>query len=260
MEGDILNKSIEENNKIAFNNKICCTKKSYFFGYVYPKIMKEYKQYKNVYNQMSFQRFGMCIKDIERLENKTEEQKKFLYQYRKYMPLMDNNSIMNTLSKYVEDIEFDNKWSKSSKPFDWNIMMSGKYEINDQSLIKKIISTIKDFNKSQRVIASNNNYSSEIFDIDEETEYNNMYKYLFDMYEERLLKLCSNTEKLSDYVVYVYYNFFKNSSKSLLWNVFEKEIVSSIKNKSNTIVYPVYDENGKEYLGQRFSLKEVDLI
>ena len=173
---------------------------------------------------------------------------------------MDNNSIMNTLSKYVEDIEFDNKWSKPSKPFDWNIMMSGKYEIDDQSLIKKIISTIKDFNKSQRVIASNNNYSSEIFDIDEETEYNNMYKYLFDMYEERLLKLCSNTEKLSDYVVYVYYNFFKNSSKSLLWNVFEKEIVSSIKNKSNTIVYPVYDENGKEYLGQRFSLKEVDLI
>lgn len=259
MDGKELEDALTKNKVIAFNNKICCTKKSYFFGYVYPKIMKENKKHKSIYNQICFQKFGCDIKSLEFREDKTEDQKKLLYQYRKYMPLMENKSIMNILSKYIEGIEFDNKWSKPEKEFDWKILLSGKYEIINNNMIKKISNIIKDFNKTQKILSINLSYMNDSYN-DEEKDDDNIFKYLFNVYENELLSVCSNTEKLCDYVVYVYYNFYKNHSKSLLWNVFGNEIVNVIKSKSDKISYPVKDDSGQLYLGEKFKLKEIDII
>ena len=201
--------------------------------------------------------FGCKIKDLELKKNKTPEEKKFLYNYQKYAPLMKNNCIMNVLAAYVEDVEFDNRWKKPAKPFDWKILISGEYEFDDVSLINKIRSIIKDFNKAQNVIAVQENYSEEVVSIT--AEFENPYNSLYDEYESRLYACCSNADKLSDYVVYVYYTYFKGNSKSLLWNVFGDEMVSHVKAKATKATFPIRDENGVEYLGQRYSLKEVDL-
>lgn len=45
-------------------------------------------------------------------ENKTPEESKLIYQYNRYSPLLKNKCIMNILSEYIEDIEFDNKWKR----------------------------------------------------------------------------------------------------------------------------------------------------
>ena len=210
-----------------------------------------------MYNKLCSQLYDCRIKDLEKKQNKTDEEKYFIYKYKKYTPLMDNNSTMNYLSKYIENIEFDNKWAKKQDNFDYNILISNEYIIDDKNLIKKIISLLKEFDKSQKISILNREYAEDIID---EEEYNDsLFSYLFELYEEKLLNICSNKQKLSDYVVYVYYNYFKNKSKSLMWNVFSDEILHSVKSKSKKICYPVRDESGVEYLGRRYILKEVDL-
>lgn len=170
------------------------------------------------------------------------------------MPLLNNNCIMNTLSKYVEDMEFDNKWKINKEGFDYHILLSDKYDINDKKLITSISKIIKEFNKSQVINIIKSDYIDE--NTNEEFE-DNSFRYLFEYYENKLLKLCSNKEKLADYVIYVFYNKFSNKSKSLMWNVFGENIVNNIKHKSKTVCFPIRDENGTEYLGQRYSLKEI---
>lgn len=251
--GEVLTQTIEENKKIQFNNKICASRKPYFFGYVYPKKMREYKNYIGIYNQMCEQKYGLNLKELEYKEDKTMEQKKLISQYRNHLPLLNNNCIMNVLSKYIESIEFDNKWKKPAEHFDYTIMLSNKYDITDTKLINKIKNIIKDFNHSQQINAINRDYSLNYID---EDEYNDsLYGNLFDFYENKLISLCSNKEQLADYVIYVFYNYFKSKSKSLLWNLFGDEIVNNIKSKSEFIYFPVKDENGVEYLGEKYILQ-----
>lgn len=246
----------EENKRIHFENKICGFKKPYFFGYVYPKQMKEYKKHKGIYNQMSEQKFGLSIKELEKKENKTQEERLFINRYRRYMPLLKNNCIMNILSKYVEDTEFDNKWKKNEEYFDYKVLLSGNYDIDDKKLVNNIVKIIKSFNRSQKINMINRDYSLEILDNEEDFN-DSMFGYLFEYYENKLLNLCSDKNKLCDYVVYVFYNYFERYSKSLMWNVFGEEILENVKNKSKTICFPIKDENGIDYLGEKYILKEI---
>ena len=259
LQGEELEAAQKENKRIQFENRIACTKKAYFFGYVYPKLMKEYKQYKNIQNQNCRSLFGCKFKDLEAKPDKTPEEKKFIHNFYKYAPLMKNNCIMNVLASYVEDMEFDNRWKKPGGKFDWHILLSGEYEFDDQSLIAKVRNVIRDFNKAQKALALSEVYNAELSPSALEEENISRYGGLFEEYENKLYLCCSNKDKLSDYVVYVYYTYFKSNSKTLIWNVFGEEVVSHVKAKAKTVTFPIRDENGVEYLGQRYSLKEVEL-
>ena len=221
--------------------------------------MKEYKQYKNIQNQNCRSLFGCKFKDLEAKSDKTPEEKKFIHNFYKYAPLMKNNCIMNVLASYVEDMEFDNRWKKPGGKFDWHILLSGEYEFDDQSLIAKVRNVIRDFNKAQKALALSEVYNVELSPSALEEENISRYGGLFEEYENKLYLCCSNKDKLSDYVVYVYYTYFKSNSKTLIWNVFGEEVVSHVKAKAKTVTFPIRDENGVEYLGQRYSLKEVEL-
>ena len=222
--------------------------------------MKEYKQYKNIQNQNCRSLFGCKLKDLEAKPDKTPEEKKFIHNFYKYAPLMKNNCIMNVLASYVEDMEFDNRWKKPGGKFDWHILLSGKYEFDDQSLIAKVRNVIRDFNKAQKASAIKESYlEEELSATSDEMTTDGYYSYLMEEYENRLLSICSNSTKLADYVIYVYYTFFKSNSKALLWNIFGDEVVANVRRKAKVVTFPIRDENGVEYLGQKYSLKEVEL-
>ena len=44
---------IENGSQIKFENSICCDRKTYFFGYIYPDYMDTYKRNKRSYNELS---------------------------------------------------------------------------------------------------------------------------------------------------------------------------------------------------------------
>ena len=44
-----------------------------------------------------------------------------------------------------------------------------------------------------------------------------------------------------------------------MWNIFGDEIVEHLKTKASIIKLPVEDENGVEYLGRKYILKDVNI-
>ena len=87
-------------------------------------------------------------------ENKTAEELNFIYKFNRYSPLLKNKCIMNILSEYVEDVEFDNKYSQNNIRFDYQQLLSGNYDFSDKVLYQNIKNIIKEFNQKYVAIIS----------------------------------------------------------------------------------------------------------
>lgn len=252
---------IRKNKEIAFNNRIAGDKKAYFFGYIYPKYMEEYNRHKSNYKKMCKLIYSSSLYDLLKKENKTIEEKKFVQKYYYYIPLLINNCTMNILAMYVESIEFDNKWNKNIKEFDYHRLMSKDYIIDNEMLYNKIKNIVYEFNKKYNSIIREKkeltNSDDIILETDDIENYNEELSLLIQEYETKLLSLCSNTQIITDYLIDIYYKYFKSKSKSLLWGEFGEVILNNVKSKSEYVSYPILDDNGIEYLGKYYSLKVV---
>ena len=255
--------AILKNQEIAFNNRICADKKPYFFGYVYPKIMTHYNVSKRNYKQLCRVMFKCDLTELMRKKNKTSEESKFLYQYNRFSPLLKNKCIMNILAEYVEDTEFDNKWKKQGQPFDYKVLMSGNYDLDDKELYNQLKSIIKEFHKRHAgIIAERKSVETDImFTPTDDIEcYTQEITTLIEEYENKITSICSDARKTCDYVIDIYYRYFSTKSKIFIWERFGDIVVENLKSKATKVEYPVFDENGVDYLGKKYSLKEVNLI
>ena len=255
--------AILKNQEIAFNNRICADKKPYFFGYVYPKIMTHYNVSKRNYKQLCRVMFKCDLTELMRKKNKTSEESKFLYQYNRFSPLLKNRCIMNILAEYVEDTEFDNKWKKQGQPFDYKVLMSGNYDLDDKELYNQLKSIIKEFHKRHAgIIAERKSVETDImFTPTDDIEcYAQEITTLIEEYENKITSICSDARKTCDYVIDIYYRYFSTKSKIFIWETFGDIVVENLKSKATKVEYPVFDENGVDYLGKKYSLKEVNLI
>lgn len=265
---DYKNDTKEEIEVKRFNNKICGDKKSYFMCYIYPALMKKYKQHKKASNRVCRAMFGCKLEDLLKKENKTDIEKKFIRNYYKYLPVFVNKSIMNELAWYVENIDFDLKFYKYNNDFDYKILMSNMISIDSNSdMYKKIKNILKKYHQIYELNTHERKLINEDYDMgynfDEDDDvYDQEYKVLFEEVETELLGVCPNKRELCDYMIHIMYNCFKNKSKAILWNVCGDEIVNNLKNKTNKAYYPVESdaENGVEYLGKYYKLKEVETI
>lgn len=245
----------EENKKTQFNNRICCNKKAYFFGYIYPSYMKDYKKHISGYNQLSMNKFVIPLDKLKKKpeKEKSDEEKYLLKMYYRYMPLLNNGCTMNVLSRYIESIEFENMW-KNKNDFNWKTLLSCKEFSPNKSMLEKINLTIRKFNHHYQSILKNKS-EFETYEMDNNME----FKFLYESFEQKLFEICSNEEVLLDHVIYSYYTYFKTYTKSLLWNVFGEQLVKNIKRKSTFFTIPVKDVNGVEYLGGKYSLLEIKI-
>ena len=246
-----------KNKEISFNNRICADVKPYFFGYIYDKEMKRYKEHKDKYNSLSRKLYQKSLSDI--LENKdcSEFEQKIKKSYYKYMPLKRNNSIMNILTYYVEDIEFDNKWKKKNESFDYTILMNNKNYIPNSRVEKMIHNNIKMFFEEYRNISQMEKDQETLFE--DEYSYDNTYKYMYELFDNNLHSIISNDVELCDCVIYVIYKYFKNCNKDVLWSIFGEQILKNIKSKSDKFCYICESDDGIEYLGRKYKLIEVDI-
>lgn len=241
------------NDRIDFENKICANRKPYFFVYVYPSLYKDYKEYKSVYNKYSKTVIGKTISDILKTQAKTNKEKHMISRYYKYMPVLKNNCAMNSLSYYVESTEFENKWSSNKdKKFDHTIYKSltnDELSRTDKKKIKSLVGYYnQDYNNMMRYIKENNI-----------TDYKEVFVNLDEKLMNDCLSICSNVEIVSNYIIDLSYNDYKNKGKMAMWNVFGEQIIENIKSKATHIRVPMLDDNGTEYLGKKYSLKEIEL-
>ena len=159
---------------------------------------------------------------------------------------------MNELAKYVEHAEFDNKWNTKLAEFDYSTLKSDVVETLTNKEKNDIRFLVKEYNTNYKNIIK---YAKE----NEIESYKSVFQNLDENLMLKCLIVCSNVEIVTNYVIDISYNELKRSGKSALWNVFGQQVIENIKAKASTITIPVLDKDGTEYLGEKYSLKEIEL-
>jgi len=257
--GEVLNTD-EELDLIQIHNHTLLTKKPYFFKYLYDDTKRTYSNYINTVNMNCKNKFFMTTNELENLKRQTIEQKEFIENYYRYMPVTISDSPMNVLCRYIESINFDIKAKLKTDGNNniYKLYLNNKFEFN-QDLYNKVIQVIDDSLKSARYIwASAKNNKKDYNNEEKETT---PYPLYAEILGSKLNELNSNIYELTNYVVKYFYEYKPSSNKDILWSVYGKYIYHNLKQKNNNICYfPFPDDNGDIiYLGKKYSLREVTL-
>ncbi len=261
----------EEKNAKMRKNAMVISKKPYFFRYLYPELNQRFKQFEASYNQVSRDMFGIKFKKLLKLENKTPEQLDLVRKYQKYSPLITSDCTMNRLCRELESVDFDIQFAKDpTTPTQKKKVVSKLptfvkwFADMDLELYTKHHATIKELYKSytaRRQIK----FVTELFSdsassvyLDQE-EYLELRSSLFDpligSLQSRLAESgISNEEFL--YHCHKLSREYANFNWGFAWDILDESILPLIPQGKSYA--PVHDnENGRFYLGEYFSLKEI---
>lgn len=245
---------IEDDSERRFNRSIVADKKPYFMKYIYPSLMKQYKQYQKNTDRNCLREFQLTVNELKQvpLEKLTERQKEFLRYYDYRMPVGTGDCVMNRICRRFEE-EFDGyiRRHNENTKFDYTIMKSGseKYTISQFRAIKKLYETYNKQLQSYTVFAKNEKINK--YDVSTELLQMNMeFRKSCDI-------ICQNKYTLCDIILDLCYK--KNSSKRFAWNMCGTEIIHNLLKNNKTIEIPVLDKTGEfEYCGERFNVVSME--
>lgn len=250
-------KTVEKNNytaedieKIKFYNSILLDKYPYFFRYRYPDCKKKYDKYVDSNETACKQRFGMSLKSLIDLSQKTPEQMAFLDNYYKYMPVTMSDSPMNLLCRYIEGINFEiSKKIKEETPSEF--LPTLKYDVEYNNSEYKTVSDIIDeclllYREVKFENAEKDKDKREIFD--------------FSKYTSEIILTIGSVEKVLNCVIDYFYINNPKKSKDIMWEMFGRYIYTRIKKDISTVMFPMPNKNGNiTYLGENYSVQEVEI-
>ena len=237
-------------------------KKPYFFRYKYNALNKEYNEYMRKIKEDCEIRFCISFDELRQIpEDKlSEEQKEFLRLYKKYLPIVDSDCVMNRVCKYIESIDFHIKQKiRNTQDFDYKLLVSNGFTPN-KALYFKICETVKntfDEWERDRKLSQKN-----VARIGEESD----KKKGFDkdlhcaLLKQKLEEICSNEESLANHLVYLFYVDKPSYNKSVLWKMVGKQIYEIVKSKTNVFYFPKKNPNGSlKYLYENYSIEKVEI-
>lgn len=247
----------EIKNKKEFNNRILAEKKPYFMYYLYNNSKKLYNKFKNETNIYSKINFGISIDELLKKENKTKEESEYYELYKKRNPLNESNCVMNILCRYIEKVNEEEfkLFKENDKDYLLDLMYNKNYPIK-QNKLKKIETLYEEYIKDKRMdISENKGLAGESANDNDYSRYENVAQY----YLNRALRICSNQQELANYAIELDYKINDKTNKDFTWKVCKEGLIQNIKeNNGNKVIVPILDDKGEiEYLGHRYSRKEV---
>lgn len=260
---DYENDTEEEIARKEFENKIVVDKKPYFMSYIYPQVLQDYKKYVNKHNTKCVRYTGKTLNQIfdTPADKRNEMEKKMIYQYNKFMPVMKNDCIMNYLCMLIEDTDFDLKYFKQKEEFDWTILLNPKYEVKKRSaLYARITDILQRYKDTQADIAYSVNALMEVSTSSKELdEYVKEMKNINQMFflEKEIEHIGLPREEVYNYFVDLIYTKYKKGHH-ILWNIFPDQIFKAVN--VGRMAVPVRDEEGEyHYFGETYSFKIMDI-
>lgn len=235
-----------------FNKSILADKKPYFMRYIYPQTMNEYNTYVDKVNKKCILEFRMSIDELLTKNNKTNEQKIFLDNYYRFMPVGISDCLMNKICRKFED-KFDGylKSVKNDVEFNYSILKSNtKYSENTYGLIKGIYNEyVKKTQEFARSIKGDRNNK-------EEAIINRIM--LKEKYIRKCAEICPNEDELCNIVLDICYT--NNNSKQFAWDICGKVFIKNLlEHNDNIFTFPIQDdEGGIEFGGYNFNMIELE--
>lgn len=250
---DYDNDSEEEIERKKFNQKICAHKKPYFFQYNYLSLKRDYDKYVKTAKENAISIYKKTLDDMLQSDNLTEEEQKFIENYKKRLPLDISPSVMNRICWAVER-ETDNlNFFNSSDYSCYDLYTGVPYNKEIYDVIKLICDNYRDSIKkeSKNILTKNENSSEFIQNTGEVLEY-----YIKEMHIQ-----CPNEEVLCDILIDLCYNSTKKDkySKDILWAACGNVIVDRLlKSHNYKMRYPKKSDN-PEFIccGTGFEMQEI---
>lgn len=251
--------SEEQKSEQWFLNNLVEKRKPYFFVYIYPATMEEYKRAKRSLNEECKYIFGMNFNELKSKEEKTQEEKNFIKKYYNELPVTKTPCIMNKIAWKIEDIEFNYKYPKNTQ--EENIEIAKKLLSDDfeqDKLVKAKLDKIKHVWKEWK---ANLTVTNKIKDIvpsvsDEQDDF--YINIRTGRTKRELEQIIPNEVELANYLVYLAYIEGKNDMKTFCWTFGCIGIVQTLKKKKNSVTIPIESENGIEYLGKQYKLVDIE--
>lgn len=259
-KGEVIDKHV--GRKTLYNNTLL-DRYPYFFRYVYKDTNRNYKKYLDEYNVICKQKYKMDFRSLEKLAQKTDEQKEFIAKFYEFCPVLISSSPMNLLCEYIESINFAifQKTKVNAELFDYDIYKRSEFEYMDY--YEEVKSAIQKFISEQRNIIIANSSDDEYENTDENHEIS--LDIPFEDLYSRLNKINCNPYIIVNCLVDYFYKEKPKINKDLLWSVYGKYIYKNIVvNAGNTTTLfpmPCRDdvEGDLQYLGYNYKLQEVKL-
>jgi len=85
-----------------FNNSILCDKRPYFFRWLYARYDKSYKKHLRTYDNYCWAKFGKSLAEVLSTGGIDPYEKRIVYNYRRFCPLIESESVMNLVAKRME--------------------------------------------------------------------------------------------------------------------------------------------------------------
>lgn len=250
-------KTAEKNNytpedieNIRFYNSILLDKYPYFFRYRYPDCKKKYDKYVDSNETACKQRFGISLKSLIDLSQKTPEQMVFLDNYYKYMPVIMSDSPMNLLCKYIEGINFEISKKIKEESSD-NAVLDLKYDIEYNN---------SDYEKVSGIIDECLLFYRELQFENAEKEKDKRGIFDFSKYTYDIIASVGSVCGAFNYVIDYFYMNNPQKSKDVMWELIGRYIYEKLRMNKTTVMFPMPDKNGNiTYLGENYSVQEVEV-
>lgn len=233
------------------HNALVIHKKPYFFRYLYPELNRRFKHYESSYNLISKDMFGVKLKKLLMKPDKTEEEMNLVRRYQKYSPLIVSNCSMNILCKKFESIDFDIKFCKATTNM-LPLFENCGYQTKPEAL-KVIKECYRKYNNKRTVKMAESIFRDYSEDDVKEIYFNINEAMKIDI-QTTLFGLGLDVKELM-YHIGVLSKEYANFNWSFAWNMLEEQIIDLLP-RGETLV-AVKNEEGTEYLGQRYKLKNI---
>jgi hypothetical protein len=228
-----------------FYNSIMLDKHPYFFKYLYVDTNKKYKKYIEVFENKLKNKTGFDLETFLNKKQYNETEKELLDNYYEYMPVLNDDSVMNKICRHIESLKIEitsRIKALYGKEMYHLLMHSNEDPKKHKSLYKKVLNIYNEINKMK--------YDKMIFKVADEDR--------VQIFKSKIEDL-GNIYQAVDCLIYIMYVDFPNKNKSMLWDCFGYVILENLLDKfEGKMTMPVKFEYGEiEYLNSRYTMKEV---
>lgn len=250
------------NNKMR-RNAMVVSKKPYFFRYLYPELNQRFKQFEASYNQVSRDMFGIKFKKLLKKPDKTEEEQMLVRRYQKYSPLITSSCTMNRLCREFEAIDFDIQFNKDESGHKkkqvsllptYENYFKDAFDQNKYNIVKRMY---QDYTgrKQIKYLAAILQYPSVEAG---GSSYSELRSSVYDMLIQDLQnRLPANDISGEEFLFYCnrISSEFCNFNWAFAWDILDDQVITLIPQGQSFC--PMLDPNGTEYLGRKYSLKDI---
>jgi len=243
-------------------NNTLLDKHPYFFIYLYKDTKRKYKQHKAKHDKYCRRTFNMSLEELISKKRKTLKEKEYLDLYYEFLPVIESNSVMNELCKYIESIDFNinNKIKNETDDLIYKkYMTTSESEFNSENYhkVKKAYKNLTKLMKGklEDTVLIDNSDNISVDSLGQNISEN------YQLFIQQMEQLDIPNNELVNYLIYYLYVETTSLDKNFLWNVYGDDIVKNLKENriDNYYKIPINNsEGGINYLCNTYQLERIE--